>query len=212
MRGRPAREAATSRRPASSRPASAASVTGPPSVGHVVGGVAGAAGHDSLVVFEDQHGRLARHARDAAGDELVGDEVADHDDAAAAKGADQREQARGGRRTAPAIAFRPWGCHSAAMAADHDRARQPPAASPRCRPAGPSGTVLRARPVPGAHQDAACAGVAASCTSRHLSPTTHERARSIRGRRGLLDHAGPGLAAAAARRYVGTAPSGWCGQ
>ena len=44
----------------------------------VVGGVAGAAGHDlGRVVLEDQHRRLARHARDLAVDELVGDEVAD---------------------------------------------------------------------------------------------------------------------------------------
>ena len=62
--------------------------------GDVVRGVAGAAGdHLGRVVLEDQHRRLARHARDLAVDELVGDEVADDQHAAAAEAVDEREQA-----------------------------------------------------------------------------------------------------------------------
>ena len=46
--------------------------------GHVVRGVTTGARHDlGRVVFEDQHRRLARDPRDAAVDELVGDDVAD---------------------------------------------------------------------------------------------------------------------------------------
>ena len=60
---------------------------------HVVGGVAGAAGdHLGRVVLEDQHRRLARDAGDLAVDELVGDEVADDQHAAAAEPVDEREQ------------------------------------------------------------------------------------------------------------------------
>ena len=42
--------------------------------------------------FEDQHRRFARDARDLAVDELIGDEVADHQHAAAAEAVDEREQ------------------------------------------------------------------------------------------------------------------------
>ena len=61
--------------------------------GDVVGRVAGAAGHHlGRVVLEDQHRRLARHARDLAVDELVGDEVADDEHAAAREAVDEPEQ------------------------------------------------------------------------------------------------------------------------
>ena len=52
----------------------------------VVRRVARAAGqHFGRVVFENQHRRLARHARDATVDELVGDQIAEDDDVGAVK-------------------------------------------------------------------------------------------------------------------------------
>ena len=64
-------------------------------VRNVVGGVACAARHDlGRVVLEDEHRRFARHPGDAARDELVGDEVAQYDDAAATRGGQQRQQTR----------------------------------------------------------------------------------------------------------------------
>ena len=65
-----------------------------PERGNVVRGVARAAGHHlGRVVLEDQHRRLARDAGDLAVDELVGDEVADDQHAAAAEPVDERKQA-----------------------------------------------------------------------------------------------------------------------
>ena len=82
-----------SRSPGSSRPTSDTSRTRAAETGDVVRGIAGAAGHDlGRVVFEDQHRRLARHAGDAAVDELVGDQIAEDDDALAAAGRDQARQ------------------------------------------------------------------------------------------------------------------------
>ena len=61
----------------------------------VVGGVAGAAGHDlGGVVLEDQYGRLARHPGDASVDELVGQEIADDEDVPAGEGVDERGETR----------------------------------------------------------------------------------------------------------------------
>ena len=72
--------------------------------GDVAGGVAGAAGHDlRRVVFEDQHRRFARDARDVAVDELVDDEVADDGHARVCKTVDDLEQAV---RIGPASASR----------------------------------------------------------------------------------------------------------
>ena len=45
------------------------------------------------VVLEDEHRRLARDAGDFAVDELVGDQIADDEHAAAAEAVDEREQA-----------------------------------------------------------------------------------------------------------------------
>jgi hypothetical protein len=60
----------------------------------VVGRVARTAGnHLGRVVFQDQHRRFPRHARDLSVDELVGDDVADHQHPAVAEALDQREQA-----------------------------------------------------------------------------------------------------------------------
>src|SRR3989442_9613837 len=62
--------------------------------GDVVGGVARAAWQDlGRVVLEDQHGRLARHARHFAVDELIGNQVADDQQPAAAEAVDEVEQA-----------------------------------------------------------------------------------------------------------------------
>ena len=62
---------------------------------HVVGRVAGAAGNDFRgVVLEDEHGRLARDARDPAIDELVRDDVAHHDHLPVAKGLGERGELR----------------------------------------------------------------------------------------------------------------------
>ena len=65
----------------------------PSDAGHVVRGIAGAAGHDfGRVVFEDQDRRLARDPGNAAIDEFVGNQIAEDDDALAAAGRDQRAQ------------------------------------------------------------------------------------------------------------------------
>ena len=94
----PRGNAASTRRPGSSRPASATRSASPPSAATFCGGVAGAAGADvGGVVLEDEHRRLARHAGDATRHVLVGDEVAQHDDAAAARGPQQGGEACGGR-------------------------------------------------------------------------------------------------------------------
>ena len=59
----------------------------------VVRGVAGAAGdHLGGVVLQDQHRRLARDPGHLAVDELVGDQIADDQDAAAGKAVDERQQ------------------------------------------------------------------------------------------------------------------------
>ncbi len=61
--------------------------------GDVVGGVAGAAGHDvGRVVLEDQDRRLPRHAGDLAVDELVDEQIAEHRDADAGEVVDERQQ------------------------------------------------------------------------------------------------------------------------
>ena len=61
--------------------------------GDVVGRVARAARHHlGRVVFQDQHRRLARNARDFAVDELVDDDVADHEHATVAESIDQGEE------------------------------------------------------------------------------------------------------------------------
>src|SRR4029077_4536890 len=60
---------------------------------HVVGRVAGAARHDlRRVVSEDQHRRLARHTRDLAVDELVGNEIADDQHTPAAEAVDEGKE------------------------------------------------------------------------------------------------------------------------
>ena len=62
----------------------------------VVRGIAGAAGNDrGRVVFEDQHRRFARDAGDAAIDEFVGDQIAEHHDTLAAAGRNQGKQSCG---------------------------------------------------------------------------------------------------------------------
>ena len=61
--------------------------------GDVVGGVAGAAGHDvGRVVLEDQDRRFPRHAGDLAVDELVDEQIAEHRDADAGEVVDERQQ------------------------------------------------------------------------------------------------------------------------
>ena len=61
--------------------------------GDVVRGVAGpAADHLGRVVLQDEHRRLARDARDFAVDELVGDQIADDQHAAAREAVDERQQ------------------------------------------------------------------------------------------------------------------------
>ena len=66
---------------------------------HVARGVAGAAGDDfGGVVLENQDRRLARHTRHPAVDILVGDEIAQHHDAATATGGDEIEQTIGCHR------------------------------------------------------------------------------------------------------------------
>ena len=65
-----------------------------PEGGHVAGGVARAPRpHLGGVVLEDEHGGLARHAVDAAVDELVGDDVADDEDAGPPERSDQTDEA-----------------------------------------------------------------------------------------------------------------------
>ena len=65
--------------------------------GDVVRGVAGAAGHNLRgVVLKDEHRRLARDARDAAVDELVGDQIAD-DATRRARNASSRSMRRDSR-------------------------------------------------------------------------------------------------------------------
>ena len=69
----------------------------------IVGGIARPAGKNvGRVVLEDQDRRLARHASHAAVHELVGQQIAQDDDAQPRKTIDQREEAivvggRGGR-------------------------------------------------------------------------------------------------------------------
>ena len=61
--------------------------------GDVVRRVARAAGDDlRRVVLQDQHRRLARHARHLAVDELVGDQIAEHEHAAAREAVDEGEE------------------------------------------------------------------------------------------------------------------------
>ena len=61
--------------------------------GDVVRGIAGAARHDLRgVVLEDQHRRFARHARDAAINEFVGNQITEDDNALTAERRNQREQ------------------------------------------------------------------------------------------------------------------------
>ena len=84
---------ASSRRPSGSAPTRPDEAGAAAERGDVVRGVAGAAGdHLGRVVLEDQHRRFARDAGDLAVDELVGDEVADDEDAAAREAVDEREQ------------------------------------------------------------------------------------------------------------------------
>ena len=83
----------SSRRPSASAPTRPASARAAAERRDVVRGVAGAAADDlGRVVLQDQHRRFARHAGDFAVDELVGDEVADDQHAAAREAVDEREQ------------------------------------------------------------------------------------------------------------------------
>ena len=146
--------------------------------GDVVGGVAGAAGHDlGRVVLEDQHRRLARDARHAAVDELVGDEVADDGDAS---GPSARRSARGAAQNPPD------GLHQIV----EDSIRRATAVGAAHR--------LLVRAVAGAHQHRARAGRA---PARHVEPAVadHDRPRGIEVHLAarLLDHARARLAAAA---------------
>ena len=139
------------------------------------------------VVLEDEHRRLARHPRHAPVDVLVGDQVAKHDDAAAA-----REPDRAMSRAASDRRRRRHAAHKTRSVPPPGRS---PARPPRPRPAcrrwrPPSGPRAASPPEPapaGAQQQPRAPTRWPSCTSRHWSPITHERveieAEVARGRR-----------------------------
>ena len=184
--------ARSSRCPGSSRPTTAASAARAAERRHVVGGVAGAARHDlGGVVLEDQHRRLARHARDAAVDEFIRHDVADDGDGPAPQRADEGEELRRIHPTASIRLLR--------IASGSDRPG---------RRLGAVGAVARAHEQrPHARRMAA----------RHVDQPVahHERARGIEAEltAGLLDHARARLAAPAHHAVLGQlGASGWCGQ
>jgi hypothetical protein len=68
----------------------------------VVRRVTGAARNNlRRIVLKNEHRRLARYARDAAVDELVGDQIADHRNAARGKCIEQTEETRFRQRGQP---------------------------------------------------------------------------------------------------------------
>ena len=158
----------------------------------VVGGVAAAARHDlGRVVLEDQHRRLARDARDAAVDELVGHDVADDGDRPAPQRVDQREELR---RIHPTASIKLLRIASARSAVGR--------------------RVGLVRAVAGAHEDRARAR---RPPARDVEPAVadHHRSRRIEIHlaAGLLDHAraracGSGTPAGTRSIFA----SGWCGQ
>ncbi len=65
-------------------------------IGEIIGGVGAAAGDDrALAMLENQHRRFARHARNLAEDEFVGDQVAQHRDGDLGKRLDDLPEAVG---------------------------------------------------------------------------------------------------------------------
>ena len=191
--------------------------------GDVVGGVAGAAGHHlRRVVLQDEDRRLARDAGDLAVDELVGDEVADDEHAAAREAVDEREQpllalGLAGQRMngtgdehaiADSIRLR------IAIAQDPARPRRagcPRRRRPRDRPAA---RCFLVGAVAGSHQDRRarrpCAPARRRATGRRRrtsgagSMPSSRTARSTRPRAGFRQ--------SQRARDSATLPSGWCGQ
>ena len=81
-RRRARRSTSSRRRPVSSCPAKPIDDGRAAERRDVIGGVAGSSGDDlGRVVVEDQHRRLAGHARDVAVNELIDDQIAEHRDA-----------------------------------------------------------------------------------------------------------------------------------
>src|SRR5205807_3521769 len=129
--------------------------------------------HFRRVVFQDQHRRFARHARDLAVNELVGNQVADDEHAAAGEAVDEPEEPLfplrfAGQRMNRARDQHVMECPSIQLAAP---IRLSAIASARS-PAGgrPSSVapypVLTKTPLPPTSR--------ASATSSHRSPTTYE--------------------------------------
>ena len=186
----------------------------------VVGGVAGAAGDDlRRVVLEDEDRRLARHAGHLAVDELVGDQIADDEHAAAREAVDEAQQPLPALGLAGQRVNRARDQHSRHVEMTISDCRfqsrlpiesiqLPPrprllttasAVSPRC---GCSSSVSA---VAGSHQHArARRRLRASATSSQRSPTVNERARiDAELAHGAVDQAAPGLAAVAGARVLG---------
>ena len=209
------RSSARRRRPCSS-PADDAHRHGRAAQGaDVVDGVGAAAqAHVRAVVLEDEHGRLAAHPLHGAVEELVGDQVGQHEDAPPAEGGDDRVQPLPGdagdaaRHAFTGLRFR----------AGQDRSPPPPAG---VRPRGRAGAASRRVVLQLAE---AVAGLApapprAPDAPRQLEVAVpvadHVRPREVDaelGRRRGAAGPGRGLRQSQSCRYGGSPTDGWCGQ
>ena len=186
----------------------------PPRARDVVRGVAGAARqHLGRVVFENQHRRFARHARDAAVDELVGDQIAeDTTTRGVGEAVDEVEASASDLTLRASATARSRSPHPAAadlrITDDRARMRLSQIASVAATSAGPV-RFLRAA-VAGADQnDRRADGV----PQLHVAPLIADDPGRVsdRGRdaRGVVDHARCRLAAARrVRRTPASSASG----
>ena len=163
----------------------------------VARGVAGAARHDlGRVVVQDQDRRLARHARDLAVDELVGDQIAGDHDAAPGQRVDEREQPSSLARAVHCLFQNPrGGVHQVV----HDRVGH----------GAGLGRGLVPPAQPRAHQHAARAdGLARGQVVPAVPDDERVREIEIEVRGGPQQQPGLRLAAVAGRRYCSTTPVG----
>ena len=168
----------------------------------VVDGVRPAAEpHVGRVVAQDQHRRLAADALDAAVDELVGDQVGEHQHAPPAEASHQRlEPARGRGVTSS----RPRIRSTASSRFSATRSGW------RGQPGGQVGEL--AQPVPALHQRPARADVPGELQVG-VAVADHPRARAGRRRarpRRARSRPGRGLRQSQSARYGASPTDGWC--
>ena len=167
----------------------------------VAGGVAGAARHDlGRVVVEDQHRRFARHARDLAVDELVGDQVAEHGRPRAGEAVDELEQAaRIDRRRVGDLRIR--------TRAESRRRRRSGCRQRRPAVTPAFGEASSVRPYPVRTSTPRAPTACPASRSCQRSPTTNERARSMPSSEAArVNMPGCGLRQSQTCRYASTTP------